>query len=70
MRRKITFMAKYKAGAWRLTEDSHPRLRHLNPGFVVHSAEIQATGWMRMEDGQELEFVDMRVFVKPGVIKN
>lgn len=61
---RITLQRKYKKGAVMLAQNDLPTMPILSAGFVVHSAEITADGYIEIVGGEEYEFIDMRVLIK------
>lgn len=61
---KVILKAKYKSKSQMIASYHLPRLKHLNPAYIVKSAEILAAG--HFDDGTE--FQDIRVIIKRGVI--
>jgi len=65
MSEKIVFQARYKKGACMVRKDRLPdRLPYFAAGAVLHSMEVRSVGRLIL-DGEELEFQDIRVLVKP-----
>lgn len=61
---RVILKAKYRSKSLIIQQNSLPRLKHLDPAYIVKSAEILAAG--HFDDGTE--FQDIRVVIKRGVI--
>lgn len=58
---KETYKATYRAGAARIRKELLPeRLPYMNPGWVIDSMEMRASG--AMSDGRE--FQDVRIYLR------
>jgi len=67
MAEKVVYQEKYKQGMVKIREDFLPRFSHVPREFILKEAEIRSNGRI-IKDGVELEFQDIRVYFKEGVI--
>ena len=63
MSEKVLYREEYKAPHATLKKDSLPVLNHLNDGFECVAARLMSAGAV-MKDGERMEFIDMRVFIR------